>query len=79
MWKSKNLSGKASRTAMPHSRARTPPIPCGSSRLRCQTGVSPSSTWTWSSEKGQNRTSQSRPSCSPFTRASWALRAKGQR
>jgi len=50
-----NFSGTLSRTAMPHSRAVTPvPRSAGS---RSQTAGSPSSTWTWSSEKGRKVTS----------------------
>ena len=51
------LVGKVSRTAMPKSSDRTP-VP-HSSGSRSQTGGSPSSTCTWSSEKGTNRKSKS--------------------
>ena len=54
------------------------PVP-HSAGSRSQTGGSPSSTWTWSSENGRKVTSQSRPARSPATTESWPLRAKGQR
>ena len=61
----------------PHEReSRRCPITAGS---RSQTGGSPSSTCTWSSENGTNVTSQSRPSRNPATTDSCALRANGQR
>ncbi len=68
-------SGYWSRTTTPAASAIRSGALAGSSH----TGVPPSGTWTWLSEKGRNVTSQSAPSARAATRCSWALRAKGQR
>ena len=78
MCESRKWSGNSSRTAMPHERAaRRCPTRLG---VASQTGGSPSSTWTWSSENGQEAVRRCRrPRAARRPPPRGALRAKGQR